>query len=908
MRATRIAVVLCALAGCGPIPDGLRWDSFVSGFTLGGTVSGLTSDGLELTETTSGQSFMVPAMATTFVFGARLAAGARYDVRITAQPQLDRCTVSAETGTLDTDTRLVTVRCTPAPRLGGTVSGLDADGLVLVERVSGASVAVARAATTFRFAQGFPPAAAYDVQIQAAPAGRTCGVTAGTGTFAGQDVMGVAVSCRAMVSTVTLGGTVAGLTTGGLVLEETTTSQTVTVPANATTFTFPAPVAVGSAYAVRVRQHALSRLCTLTNATGVAGTTPAIAVSCVAATTLELRLVGQRGDGLELTEANGQQTVQLGASETTGRFPAPVLPGTAFSVRISRQPQLASCTVTPASGTATGAVVTLDVSCALDAFALTEVGRCQFTNVPCWLELLNPTGAALDLAQFQLVATSVTAGGLAQDATEETYALPARMIPAQGRVVLAGRVTDDFPTDGQPVFLRTAAGKVPYWTQGGVLRVRRAASQSVADQLTVPMLTTAAFGRASPTASAAPLDVATPGGPNDVASAADADADGIPDAAEAQGSRYAGLDLHAWGARPGQKDLFVEVDFMPLAGSGTTDRGVQPVRGALDKVAQRFLARGITVHFDTGELHDGPAGINPGNYDLGGGNQVPFSCGVSLTGVPGVPSFYATKWRHFDPRRAPVFHYVLFAHRIDVTSCTAASASAGLAEQSGNDLIVGLGGLYVPTDTATTQARLNDQALTLFHELGHNLSLLHGGFEELNYKPNYFSVMNYLYRDGLPAVSAPGDRYAATYGRASTSCGVPPVPANGLTSAAMLIDFSDGTGGALDEANLREADGLRRAGSGPIDFNLNGMTDAAAVSVRLTGLNTSPGFCPRGSTASAMLRDSNDWAQVDLRAGLLGTRALRSLPATPGSAPVRNPFDDLGDVAHEAGFTAGGAP
>ncbi len=32
------------------------------------------------------------------------------------------------------------------------------------------------------------------------------------------------------------------------------------------------------------------------------------------------------------------------------------------------------------------------------------------------------------------------------------------------------------------------------------------------------------------------------------------------------------------------------------------------------------------------------------------------------------------------------------------------------------------------------------------HELGHNLGLYHGGGDNCNYKPNYNSVMNYLYQ------------------------------------------------------------------------------------------------------------------------------------------------------------------
>lgn len=31
------------------------------------------------------------------------------------------------------------------------------------------------------------------------------------------------------------------------------------------------------------------------------------------------------------------------------------------------------------------------------------------------------------------------------------------------------------------------------------------------------------------------------------------------------------------------------------------------------------------------------------------------------------------------------------------------------------------------------------------HELGHTLGLYHGGDEAVNFKPNYISIMNYLY-------------------------------------------------------------------------------------------------------------------------------------------------------------------
>ncbi len=39
----------------------------------------------------------------------------------------------------------------------------------------------------------------------------------------------------------------------------------------------------------------------------------------------------------------------------------------------------------------------------------------------------------------------------------------------------------------------------------------------------------------------------------------------------------------------------------------------------------------------------------------------------------------------------------------------------------------------------------------IMHELGHNLGLRHGGDENVNYKPNYLSIMNYSFQlRGIP--------------------------------------------------------------------------------------------------------------------------------------------------------------
>ena len=59
-----------------------------------------------------------------------------------------------------------------------------------------------------------------------------------------------------------------------------------------------------------------------------------------------------------------------------------------------------------------------------------------------------------------------------------------------------------------------------------------------------------------------------------------------------------------------------------------------------------------------------------------------------------------------------------------------------------SDFIVSLGGWAVPGGTQ------DQQAGTFMHELGHNLALFHGGFENRNRKPNYLSVMSYACQMG----------------------------------------------------------------------------------------------------------------------------------------------------------------
>lgn len=85
----------------------------ITGFSLGGTVTGLNSSGLEV-QLGLREVVSVPAAASNFTFGALLQDGTNYEIRILRQPQGALCTLGNRTGTISgADVSNVAVNCTP---------------------------------------------------------------------------------------------------------------------------------------------------------------------------------------------------------------------------------------------------------------------------------------------------------------------------------------------------------------------------------------------------------------------------------------------------------------------------------------------------------------------------------------------------------------------------------------------------------------------------------------------------------------------------------------------------------------------------------------------------------------------------------------------------------------------------
>lgn len=282
---------------------------------------------------------------------------------------------------------------------------------------------------------------------------------------------------------------------------------------------------------------------------------------------------------------------------------------------------------------------------------------------------------------------------------------------------------------------------------------------------------------------------------NSPSSTADSDGDGIPNSWETNGYDYDGdgqvdLDFPAWGANPNKKDLFVEMDYMP---------GLLASQSELDTIVRTFAnypvnnpdgSRGINIHLDAGDAY--------AKYDLGGGNEIEYQ---TLRNEQTVGQL---RQENSDPARNGIFHYMVFGDYY-----TDAPGSSGIAQIDGLNFAVTLGPQYWGNNVSS-----NTYVGTFIHELGHNLGLYHGGDDDVNFKPNYFSIMNYRYQiQGVPR-----------------------------TDGSKYFGYSTQQYATLNENAIHEEDGLgsnshgflydynsRAVADAPIDFNDNGTIDGGAV-------------------------------------------------------------------------------
>jgi hypothetical protein len=224
--------------------------------------------------------------------------------------------------------------------------------------------------------------------------------------------------------------------------------------------------------------------------------------------------------------------------------------------------------------------------------------------------------------------------------------------------------------------------------------------------------------------------------------AADRDHDGIPDDWETNGvtvtlpggrTRY--LDLPHMGASPDHKDIIVWINWMrapdhshkPIANTSKapdgSGRAIEQL--ALDRIKSAFLNRGINLILI---YADDPLDEVPqiGDTDPDGNYLWDNLDTLTRSQFPIAPD-------GFD--RA--VHLCTFIHQMSGQ----AIAYTGLAKTiPGREFLVSLGGSSNHVGSADSQEG------TFMHELGHDLGLKHGGADDILLKPNYLSVMNYLFQ------------------------------------------------------------------------------------------------------------------------------------------------------------------
>ncbi len=533
---------------------------------------------------------------------------------------------------------------------------------------------------------------------------------------------------------------------------------------------------------------------------------------------------------------------------------------------------------------------------------ISEVGSAFYRDQISWFEVYNPTNAAIDLSAYTLRARGIdTTNGTNSTAT---WVLPSMNVPANGYVVVGGKVNADVYNTNKSVYVANG-NVVPYWFDGGFLELLNGGNSvdfvRWGNNATAPTAANAWNGVNAPalpvgTNSGKPIDLgksivragaddntsnnwssrnyATPAAQNDVpADAVDTDNDGIPDSAEVSGGTFGGLNLFSMGARTNQRDIFIELDNMT-----STDPGINPQRAALDKVVAAFAAKNFALHIDAGNAFS--ANFDAANYNLGNAQrELPYNLNISLSLGGGITSsVYQLKSQYFDFTRSLIFYYMVLGSSQNTNG---SSGSSGVAEILGNDSLVSLGNWGLNTSSTANTNRLNNyMAGTIMHEFGHNLNLRHGGNENKNYKPNYVSIMNYLYQlECIGATSGVGvaDRYFANrFGGAV---------ANGATTNTCVIDYSDGSSTALDESNLNENNGMGR-GAVFVDWNKSGGAAQTSLNYNLN---------PDSDSVINTLTDHDDWTNIRLGFSRMGSTYINSAnrKTTPSLVPYSNDRQEI---------------
>jgi hypothetical protein len=376
--------------------------------------------------------------------------------------------------------------------------------------------------------------------------------------------------------------------------------------------------------------------------------------------------------------------------------------------------------------------------------------------------------------------------------------------------------------------------------------------------------------------------------------------DGIPDAWKQNGvtidpgggNPKQFVNLPAMGVSLDRPNILVQMDWMEkfLLTQQLTQPAIDTVIKAFDAdpVTYHGATRpGITLIVDNGK----DSTITPGGAKWGSlsrAQKITWQQDL-LTGSRNsytLTNFYTLLKSNFTPTgRLPIFHYAVAGAEMSATcggsnpcapGCYGGDATSGLTTPDLLGFMVTLG------NWDGCVGSQDQQTGTFMHELGHVLGLDHSGGEgnanSVNYKPNYPSVMNYIFQ----------------------FVGVP-------RGGGQVFDYSRDPYPNLDETQLTEAGGVNlganpsKTGTGwvcvlpggrllknvqqnlsPVDWNC----DKAALPDGGTGFDTNGD----GTQGTLNGTQTSDWNRIRFSTGGVGAGAgasdTVSIPATGESGPV----------------------
>ncbi len=319
------------------------------------------------------------------------------------------------------------------------------------------------------------------------------------------------------------------------------------------------------------------------------------------------------------------------------------------------------------------------------------------------------------------------------------------------------------------------------------------------------------------------------------------------------------------------KDVFVEIDYM--TGDATHPQGHPPDLQALGNVQAAFAnapvdaPNGIRVHFQVDDAiphatltalvpcTSAASGVGPPtDADFDTMKATWFGTAAERTnGNPNTP--FAKRYG---------FRYMILTHSLVGTG------ASGCAELPGDDAVIALAG-FGPTDPTNPyfqRGTSDEQAGTIMHELGHNLGLRHGGGDNVNCKPNYYSVMSYSRQ--LPDFLAPRP-----------------------------LDYSRGAQPTLDENALAESVGVGDIANFPF---INGSRTPYSTNTTLTMQIAQLGtFCTSGSGQCTNFGTGIDWNHDGAVSGTVISDVNKYLAAgCDGSGTTLVGYDDWQNLQYNA--------